>query len=299
MNWEDTFRKWGGPPGKIEKEKMENTEAAIKKAISVDSVISKMNISVFAQGSYKSRTTVQQDSDVDVCVRLNSTFFPRYPAGKTKEDFGNFDGSITFSKYKSLIENALTNYFGVENVVRGNKAFDIHANTYRVDADVLPALAYRYYYNKAEDSSDYVKPIGVAFLTDNDVKIKNWPKQAYDNGVLKQGATGERYKKMVRILKKLRNKMQDEGIFKANNIPSFLIESMIWNVPNSRFNNERYCTDVKKVVANCFNSTVSDEKSENLKEVNNIKYLFHSSQPWTRSQAHDFFEAAWEYIGFE
>ncbi|NIQ14772.1 MAG: nucleotidyltransferase, partial [Candidatus Dadabacteria bacterium] len=124
MNWEDTFRTWGSPPSKTEQEKMENAEASIKKAIDVDPTLTEMDISVFAQGSYKSRTSVRQDSDVDVCVCLNSTFFPRYPAGKTKEDFGNIDGSISFADYKDLIENALNNYFSPENVFRGNKAFD-------------------------------------------------------------------------------------------------------------------------------------------------------------------------------
>ena len=37
MSWEDTFRSWGGPPGQTEKEKMENTENAIKNAIKRES----------------------------------------------------------------------------------------------------------------------------------------------------------------------------------------------------------------------------------------------------------------------
>lgn len=48
MNWEDTFRSWGGPPGQTEKEKMENTKNAIKNAIQKDDRLSQMDISVFA-----------------------------------------------------------------------------------------------------------------------------------------------------------------------------------------------------------------------------------------------------------
>ena len=65
---------------------MRNTENAIKNAIQKDYKLSQMDISVFAQGSYKSRTSIRQDSDVDVCVRLNSIFFERYPKGKTREN---------------------------------------------------------------------------------------------------------------------------------------------------------------------------------------------------------------------
>jgi len=64
-------------------------------------------------------------------------FFPDYPTGKQKEDFGNVNGSITFANYKSLVQEALESYFGKQSVTRGNKAFDIHANTYRVDADAV------------------------------------------------------------------------------------------------------------------------------------------------------------------
>jgi predicted nucleotidyltransferase len=297
MNWEDTFRSWGGPPGQTEKEKMKNTEKAIKNAIQKDDKLSQMEISIFAQGSYKSRTNVRQDSDVDVCVRLNSTFFIHYPEGKTDEDFRNIEGSISFPEFKNLVEAALKNYFGRDEVTRGNKAFDIHSNSYRVDADVVPAFAYRYYDGDGEDN--YIKPVGIGFLTDKGVRINNWPKQAYENGISKQSNTGERYKKMVRIMKKMRNKMQEDNIISALDVPSFLIESVVWNVPDNGFNHEDYYDDVKYVVANCFNNTIKDEDCKEMCEVNDIKYLFHSSQPWTRAQAHSFFNAAWDYIGFE
>lgn len=297
MSWEDTFRSWGGPPGKTEKEKMENTEIAIKNAINNDESLVKMDISIFAQGSYKSRTSVRQDSDVDVCVCLNSTFFARYPEGKSREDYGNIPGSITFAEFKNLVETALKNRFGDNEVIRGNKAFDVHSNSYRVDADVLPAFAYRYYCGDEED--DYIKPTGVGFLTDKGIRINNWPKQAYENGVSKQSATGERSKKMVRIMKKMRNKMQDDGIIKANIIPSFLIESLVWNVPNDKFNHDEYYDDVRSVIANCFNNTLTDDGCKDMCEVNDLKYLFHSSQPWNRTQAHSLFDSAWDYIGFK
>ena len=53
------------------------------------------------------------------------------------------------------------------------------------------------------------------------------------------------------------------------------------------------------IVVNCFNKTIKDEDCKEMCEVNDIKYLFHSSQPWNRAQAHSFFDAAWDYVGFE
>lgn len=293
---EDQFRSWAPPPSLTEQDKMNNAENAIRKAINSDKVLSGMDISIFAQGSYSTNTNVRLDSDVDICVCLNSTFFPEYPAGKTKEDYGNSDGTITFKEYKDMVEVALISYFDKAYVKRGNKAFDIHSNSYRVDADVIAAFAYRYYY---ENSQDFVTPTGTSFITEDGKQIYNWPKQAVTNGVTKRSNTGHRFKKIVRILKRLRNKMQDEKIKAADNIASFLIESMVWNVPENYFNHDEYTQDVRSIVAYCFNATLNDTDCKEFLEVNGIKYLFHSTQPWTRAQVHDYFSAVWDYLEFK
>lgn len=296
MSWEETFKSWGSAPGTTEQERMENAETAIKKAIKANARLASMDISIIPQGSYKSKTNVKNDSDVDICVCLNSTFFPRYPAGKTKEDYGNIDGSISFSEFKNLVQKALEDYFGKDNITRGNKAFDIHSNTYRVDADVLPAFAYRHYYDTGYDWHD---PEGICFLTDDGTKIINWPHQTYENCKNKQDVTGQRYRKVTRILKRLRNKMQDENILAAKDIPSFLIQSMVWSAPNSSFNKNTYTADVKSVLVHCFNETLENGGHATLREVNDIKYIFGSHQSCTREKAHTFFSAVWDYLGFE
>ena len=110
MTWEDTFKSWGAPPGTTEQEKMENTEAAVRKAIGANTRLADMDISIIPQGSYKSKTNVKNDSDVDICVCLNSTFFPRYPEGKTHKDYGNSTGSIIFSDFKNLANGCFSLY---------------------------------------------------------------------------------------------------------------------------------------------------------------------------------------------
>lgn len=297
QDWEEKFALWSKPPGKTEREKMENAEAAVRKAIDADAELSKMDISVFPQGSYKARTNITQDSDVDICVRLNSTFFVRYPEGKTKEDYGHSTGSITFSNFKSLVGTALTNYFGKENITPGNKAFDIHSNSYRVDADAIPTFSYRYYLDDGSDK--YIQPVGTGFNTNDKKRIYNWPKQSYENGVAKQGETSDRFKKIVRILKKLRNEMQGEGIKASEEVASFLIESIVWNAPDSSFGHDTLYSDVREVLAYCFNQTIEDDKCNEWREVNGIKYLFRAQQPWTRETAHDFLSAAWDYVDFK
>jgi hypothetical protein len=209
---EDTFKSWAQGPGTTEQDKCDNAERAVRKAINAHEKLSSMDTSVFPQGSYRNRTNVKQESDVDICVRLNSTFFADYPKGTTREEFGNGPGSITFQEFKNLVQKALEDYFGANSVTRGNKAFDVHANTYRVDADVVAAFEHRRYSGLKNADGSYAYLSGIAFNTDDGKHIINWPEQHYDNGLEKHEATGKRFRKVIRILKRLRNRMQEEEI---------------------------------------------------------------------------------------
>ena len=296
---EETLKSWAKGPGTTEQGKCDNAETAIRKAIDAHEKLSAMNITVLPQGSYRNRTNVRQDSDVDICVRLNSTFFPHYPEGKTQRDFGNCDGSISFSEYKALVQVALENYFGKDTVKRGNKAFDIHANTYRVDADVVPAFEHRRYSGGTNSDGTHQYLSGIAFDADAGNRIINWPLQHYENGISKHESTGRRFKKMIRILKRLRNVMQEDGIKDAENIASCLIEYLVWNAPNDSFGHDNYMDDVRAVLAYTFNMTMKADDCEKWGEVSELLYLFRPGKPWTLEQAHGFLSAAWDYMGFE
>ncbi len=93
--------------------------------------------------------------------------------------------------------------------------------------------------------------------------------------------------------------MEDQGVKAASGIGSFLIESLVWNVPKEAFLHDTYTADVQYVLAHAFNNTRKDEDCSDWREVNKIKYLFHAAQPWTREQVHTFLSAAWDYVGFE
>lgn len=297
MTLEDVFKSWAAAPSITEQQKMENSEVAVRKAINSDAKLSAMDISIIPQGSYRSKTNVRQDSDVDISVCLNSSFFPHYPLGKSKEHYGFVDGKISYAEFRRLVTSALSTYFGFENINPGNKAIDIHSNTYRIDADVVPVMSHRHYYGEYVD--DYIQPTGVGFETSDRKRIINWPQQTYDNGLAKHNRTGQRFRKMVRIVKRLRNEMQENNIVEATDIGSFLIESMVWNVPDTAFGHDNYTADVRAVLAHCFNETLPNGTHATLCEVNDIKLLFGTHQPWTRERAHAFFSKAWNYVGLE
>jgi len=296
---EETFISWSQGPGTSESEKCANAETAVGKAIAADQQLSKLDVSIFSQGSYRSRTNVRRDSDVDICVRYNEAFFAKYPDGKSDSDFGNSAAGLPFLDFKTMVQKALESYFGASSVFPGKKAFDVHANTYRTDADVLPAFEHRRYSGNRNADGTYHYLSGIEFIPDNGRGIINWPDHTYDNGVRRNDATGRHYKRIIRILKRLRNKMQEDEIPAASNVASFLIESLVWNAPTEAFQHDTYTEDLRYVVADIWTRTRKDEDCSDWGEVNELKYLFLGSQPWTREHANKFLDAAWNYIGFQ
>jgi hypothetical protein len=294
MGSEDSFQSWAKAPGQTEQTKCDNAVTAIRKAIDASAALAKRNIRVFAQGSYCNRTNVRQDSDVDVCVLCSDSFFYDLPAGKTNSDFAfSTPAAYGYTQFKNDVGAALTSYFGNGHVVRGDKAFDIHENTYRIAADAVPCFEFRRY----SDDGTWLE--GVAFDPDKGTRIQNWPQQNYDNGVAKNSTTGQRFKDVVRILKRLRYKMNDENVAAAAPIPSFLIECLVWNVPNETFALGTYTAVVRESLVHLFNNTMKYEDCKEWGEINELKYLFRSVQPWTLQQAHAFISTVWDYLGFD
>jgi len=296
-DWETTFRSWSLPSSDTEEEKYGNTERMIRAAIDENAALSKRNIEVFAQGSYKNNTNVRQDSDVDICIRCKDVFFYDLPpdGSITETDAGFGAGDYDYSQYKNDVEIALVSKFGRSMVIRGNKAFDIHATSYRVDADVVPTFEHRRYFRNYHGQIDYFS--GTELHPDNGGRVINWPEQNYSNGVEKNKATGGRFKLITRVIKRLRNEMNEGNLVAATPIPSYLIECLVWNIPNNGFGNAEYSNDVRFVLAYLFNETISYDNCKEWGEINELKYLF-IGQNWTWIQAHAFLSAAWDYIGF-
>lgn len=296
-NWEATFSSWGAPPGTTETTKCENAERAIKKAISASDKLRSRSIQVFAQGSYANRTNVRQDSDVDICVLYTGAFFFDYSLsqGLNKESLGYEDGTYFYTDFKNDVEAALKSFFGANAVKRGKKAFDVHANTYRVDADVVPCFEHRRFMGTLQNNW-YLS--GTELHPDNGGVIVNWPQQNYDNGIKKNDVTGRRFKAVTRIMKSLRNELVEKGYKSAEPIPSFLIECLAWNVPNEHLQQNTYVSAVRNSIAHLWNETRTDESCNEWGEINDLKYLFRG-QCWNRGQVNTFLQAAWDYIGFK
>lgn len=305
-DWEQAFRTWSKPSSDTEADKQDNAIRMIKDAIWEYVPLRTYDISVFAQGSYRNNTNVKQESDVDICVCCNDTFWSDY----TFADYGAVqagvsDAPYTYNQFKNDVQSALEQKFGKDGVRRGAKAFDVRPNTYRVDADVLAAFAHRRYQKKTPNLLtggyiyDYSKPVGAEFISDTGIRVVNWPEQHYTYGVLKNKLTGYRFKSAVRVLKNIRYDMDDAGVKAAKAVPSYLIECMLFNVDDRAFEKNSSVELMQSLIVECYKATATDEACRAWLEVNEMKYLFHLTQPWTRTQAHEFFLAAWGYCEFK
>ena len=299
--WEDVFREWAKAPPQAEQQTSENAIRAIKEAVSNSPVLSRRQIKTFPQGSYRNRVNVRQDSDVDVGVLCFDVFLADYPRGMTREMFGDVGAGYSFQQFKNELEEALVAHFGRASVQRGNKAFDLGDNAHLVEADVAPFFEYRQYLQ------DKTFAAGVALVPDRGARIHNFPERLvehwpaiplhYEQGVRKNNRTSRRYKGVVRITKKLRNLMDERAVPEAGPIPGFLIECLVWNAPDSCFDGNTWDARVQAVLAYLTTNTASSATCGKWCEVNDIKYLFHSNQKWTRAQAHAFVRRAWQFVG--
>lgn len=303
--WEAKLLIWGRAPGKPEQDKMERTEGEIRAAIAASTALSSHQVKVFAQGSYRNLTHIPRESDVDICVvckdvvDLDWQFVdPRAPsdpavARALMTRYRLTPASYTYPQFKIDVGAALVARFGPPPAVTsGDKAFNIRETRYNVDADVVAALEHRRY--RADGTYDE----GTQFLSTKGKKIINWPDQQHANGVTKNQATRERFKAMVRVLKNLCHEMDDQGKAAAKPMSSFLIECLVYNVPDSKFGHATYYDDLREVLRFLFLNTQTDEECENWLEESRLKWLFRGDKGWTRAQVNAFVLAAWHHIGY-
>jgi len=291
-DWETQFRQWAKPPSKTEQERCDNALSAVRQAVTASAKLHTREISVFCHGSYRNNTNVRQDSDVDIGILCTDVCFCDLPQGTTDETFGLKPATYSFEQYKNEVEDALVNHFGRTAIKRGNKAFDVHETSYHVEADVAPFFEHRRY------QTNGIPLKGVELRTDKgNSRVINWPEQHYENGVRKNTQTGMRFKSIVRVLKALSNEMLEANI-KAGDIPSFLVECVVWNVPNENLQNYDYTANVRDALIFLYNNTKTEEPCKEWVEVSELKYLFRPSQKWTRDQLNTFTVSAWNYLGF-
>ena len=233
------------------------------------SLYSNRKVKIFVQGSYANNTNVRTESDVDIAIVQEEVFFPAYKTGITGAHYGFTSASIPDKSFKDEVQECLEYKFG-SDVERKNKSIKIHGNTYRKDTDTVPCRRYRDYTNdNTINENNYIG--GIVIIADDNEWIINYPEQHISNGRQKDHSTKQAYKRMVRIIKKIRYLMMDYNYASANKVSSFVIESLLWNIPNdiyTKYTSYRYAFD--EIVKYAYNYR---NNMNAYKEANGIKPL--------------------------
>lgn len=284
---------WTGPSSTTEQDKQDRTERMIRDAINAHPAFQTLSRKVYAKGSYANNTNVRSDSDVDVAVECTNLFY----YDNTSPDLGTaitpYSGEWSDPQtLRNELIAALRAKFGSDVDTSGSTAIQVQSSSSRVEADVVPCFEYRYYYS----DSSWVEGARV-YKTDG-THVENYSALQLKNGRNKNNRTNQNYKKTVRILKRLENAMVASGAHRE--VPSFFIECLAYNCPDSVFMASTWKATVEGVLAHIYNELDGAEPTndnDRWLEVNDTKFLFHSSQKWTRKDARDFAHAGWNYLG--
>ena len=189
----------------------------------------------------------------------------------------------------------------------GRIGVTVDENGGRLSADVTAYLIHRRYTGSKNgdiwnaDEGIETRPIG-----DPNRRLIQWPEQHETAGVVKNDATKRRYKRVVRILKRMRDEFRNSGAdaqraAAADPLRSVFLEHAVFNAPNHCFNlsDGTYYEDVKAVVKHLWNAAREPQQAARMMAVNGMHPLFQASESWSAATLEAFMLAAWQHVGFK
>ena len=202
----------------------QDTYASITAALAAHTWPQGMNHIVYLQGSYPNSTNVRGDSDVDIVVESTNVFYHDVPENLRKSLGLTGGGAYGHKEFKAQVRAALSSYYRSGSVTDSGsgKCLKVAGSSNRLDADVVPCITFKHYRLTSHSSS------GIALWTNAGVRVVNYPKIHIKNGAAKNAACGTTYKPIVRIFKNARS-------VAGNSFPSYFLECLLYNIPNSNF----------------------------------------------------------------
>lgn len=195
----------------------------------------------------------------------------------------------SYNDFKSDVIKQLTAKFG-SNIKSGSKAIFIQGENSRRDTDVIVAAEFRRYINyHGTSNQNYIE--GICFWTKDGSQIINYPKLHSANCTSKHQATNMWFKPVVRIFKNMRNSMILKGYIQEGLAPSYFLEGLLYNVPNSK-----YGTSYTQSIIEAINWISQADKS-NFVCANEQYYLLNPLSPvtWRKENLETFLSAMIKY----
>jgi predicted nucleotidyltransferase len=205
----DVLISWARP-GKDEMSKQ--TYSALKEVIQENIP----GCDVRLQGSYANSTNVRDNSDIDILVMCKGFSSSNQV----------YQGLRPLSELKHIMYNSIN---GKRNYIfsEGKKTIE-YKDSYGlgVPADIVPCVKFT-----MPNGKDAI----ALYNSSTGQTIHNYPFQHIENGESKSGRTNGNYKKSIRMFKNARNKLVSDHSIDEKCAPSYFIECLIYNAPDSLF----------------------------------------------------------------
>ena len=239
---------------------------------------------VFLQGSYVNHTNIKDDSDIDVVVLAKNVFSNNAKEVLSESLYRQFnekysDSDKRLEEFKEQIYQRLNGKPLGKSFIqlrRGCKTIKFNEGESLweyVPVDIVPAFEYRNYSGKNGINKEHqVEGIKIYDACKGEYII-NYPKLHIKHGVEKnsESRTNGNYKETIRIFKQIRNHLIDLGVIKDGLMPSYCLECLLFNVPDSLFK-----LDLLKRVDSIM-EWLSKNINNDFVEQNKMYYLFRRS----------------------
>jgi hypothetical protein len=296
-SWNDRLAHWERPASESEEIQIERAASMVRFALTENTWLRNEGVQISAQGSYFNNTNVRLESDMDLravhpLVRIEYAPNVLVEAAQTAHGVpqsGRYFSDV-ITDLRREITMCLGQKFGAANVDGGNKAIRLKKlRGSRADVDIVPVFSYIWMWWD-DPARQYRYANGATILGKDGTWINNFPDQHYANGINKRARTRYRFKRFVRIFKRLRDELVRERKLAAGRVPSFLIECLTYAVEDDYFlveTDDRY-DRAKRILGRLWELLDNPGWVSNVTEINGIKFLFRVTQPWTVDDAKGF-----------
>lgn len=210
------------------------THNRIQNELQSNDTLTHVDFNMYLQGSYANYTIVRASSDVDIVVQLTNMLYADLsglsPSERDQWRRNSGDPDYSWHEFRSGVVDVLESSFDSSAVEPVGKAIEVETSKLPLNADVLVCADHRDYYHYPNGYHS-----GIAFFDLSNTKIVNYPKQHISNGSTKQSNTSNRFKETVRIFKRARNYLIDNNALTKENVPSYFIENLLYNVPDTQY----------------------------------------------------------------
>lgn len=297
-SWNDRLTHWERSPSDNEEAQIQRAAIAATALVIASPILTAERVTIQPQGSYFNNTNVRLEADMDLRLQLPDIFID-YAGDVDQTAAYNAEGywatGRTFSEIATIVRNELASAcrakFGADRVSVGGKAVSVDGlSGSHADVDLVPAFRLHWIVNNGYGG--YHVTEGVAIIGANGAVTQNFPEQHHANGKSKRTNTAHRFKKVVRMAKRLNCELADDSAT-PRRLPSFLVECLIYAVEDRYFlqsDDDRY-DRLLRVFYSVSALLWDAEWHKTATEVNEIKYLFHPSQSWTLNEARGFVAA--------